>query len=57
MSNSYVITAPKKAKTIGANQTLQKEVSKAIRMNIEQEMRAKAKKDGKLLATNVEANN
>jgi len=35
---------------------LQKEVEKAIRSNIEQEMRAKAKKDGKLLVTNINAN-
>jgi len=49
--------APKKAKIKDANQRLQKEVEKAIRMNIEEEVRAKAFKDGKKLVTNEKINN
>jgi hypothetical protein len=53
----YLLKAPKKAKIKDANQRLQKEVEKAIRMNIEEEVRAKALKDGKQLITNEKINN
>jgi len=43
--------APKKQKTLTTQQLLQKEVTKSIRMNIEDMARAKADKDGRQLAT------
>ncbi len=52
-----LLKASKKAKIKDANQRLEKEVEKAIRRNIEEEVRAKAFKDGKQLVTNQKINN
>jgi hypothetical protein len=52
-----LLKAPKKVKIKDANQRLQNEVEKAIRKNIEEEVRAKAFKDGKQLVTNQKINN
>ncbi|XP_054168144.1 uncharacterized protein LOC128965465 [Oppia nitens] len=49
--SNRVNKSPKKQKKLTKNQMLQKEVTKAIRKNIEDECRAKADNDGKQIAT------
>jgi len=51
-----VSKAPKPPKMSSAQQVLQKEVTKCIRMSIEDNCRQKAQNDGKQLATKSEAN-